>query len=139
MATRKSRGIPGPLENARQRFDRWRTTRTPGSRIPERLWSTAVKLAHGYGINRVASVLQVDYYSLKKRVEEYEAASSHAATAHQDPSSAVFVELPPIRTVTAECVLELEKACGAKMRIHLKAAGIPDLAALSRSFWGAEP
>ena len=139
MATRKSRGISAPLENARQRFERWRTTRTPGARIPERLWSTAVKLAHSYGINRVASALEVDYYSLKKRVDEYDAAASHAATLNRDSSAAVFVELPPMQTGTAECVLELEKACGAKMRVHLKGATIPDLAALSRGFWGAEP
>jgi hypothetical protein len=32
-------------------------------------------------------------------------------------------------------MLELEDAAGAKMRIGLKGFAMPDLAALSRSFW----
>ncbi len=33
------------------------------------------------------------------------------------------------------CTLELENANGAKMRIQLRSAATPDLAAISRSFW----
>ena len=39
---------------------------------------------------------------------------------------------------TQECILELEDVAGAKMRIHIKGMEAPDLAALSRSFWGSE-
>jgi len=38
-----------------------------------------------------------------------------------------------------ECTLEWEDAGGAKMRVHLKGAATPDLAALSRSFWNHQP
>jgi hypothetical protein len=52
---------------------------------------------------------------------------------------APFFELvPPISTAT-ECVVELENAAGAKMRVHLKGVASPDLAALSRSFWDRQP
>jgi hypothetical protein len=45
--------------------------------------------------------------------------------------------LPPGSFVgpTTECVIELEKASGARLRIRLPGAPTPDLAALSRSFW----
>ncbi len=50
-----------------------------------------------------------------------------------------FVELvPPQRACLPECIVELEHPRGAKMRIHLKGVGAPDLTALSRSFWGIE-
>ena len=52
---------------------------------------------------------------------------------------ATFVELaPPVSSGAAECILELENAGGAKMRIHLKGVVTPDLVALSRSFWSSE-
>ena len=59
-------------------------------------------------------------------------------TAAQETTTA-FVELvPPQRACWPECIVELEHPRGAKMRIHLKGAEGPDLAALSRSFWGIE-
>ena len=68
MVGRKHRDIPAPLARGRDRFDSWRRTRKAGTRIPNKLWSLAVKLADGHGLNRTASVLGLDYYSLKKRV-----------------------------------------------------------------------
>jgi hypothetical protein len=51
---------------------------------------------------------------------------------------APFLELvPPLSA--SECLLELENAAGAKMRVHLKGVASPDLAALSRSFWNPRP
>jgi len=50
-----------------------------------------------------------------------------------------FVELASAEHVSRPaCLIELEHPRGAKMRIHLKGAEVPDLAALSRSFWGIE-
>ena len=51
-----------------------------------------------------------------------------------------FVELAsPVQTASGECVLEVENADGAKMRMHLKGVAMPDLVALSRSFWNRQP
>jgi hypothetical protein len=62
-----------------------------------------------------------------------------------DPARALpaFVELaPPVGNglVAApvgpcQCTVEWEDAAGAKMRVELKCTAMPDLAALSRSFW----
>jgi len=136
MATRKARGIPAPLENTRRRFERWRQTRPPKSRIPEALWAAAVRMAESYGLARTASVLRLDYYSLKKRLEQN---AVHRSKTPPAGVKATFVELPrPMQPAVAECVVELEDGAGVKMRIHLKGGEAPDLVALTRSFWKGE-
>ena len=50
--------------------------------------------------------------------------------------AAPFVELvAPTSAGLCHCTLELENPDGAKMRIQLRSAAMPDLAAISRSFW----
>ena len=47
-----------------------------------------------------------------------------------------FVELvSPTSAGVYRCTLELENAVGAKMRVELHSAAMPDLAAISQSFW----
>ena len=131
MSTKKEYGIPAELENVRQRFEEWREARTVRTRVPEPLWAAAVEVARECGINRTAKTLRIDYYGLKRRVE---AASSSAVSSKG--SVGPFLELAaPMATGAIECILELEDAYGAKMRVHLKGVEAPDLAALSQSFW----
>jgi hypothetical protein len=50
--------------------------------------------------------------------------------------AAPFIELvAPASGGLCHCSLELENTSGAKMRIQLKSVAMPDLAAISRSFW----
>lgn len=50
--------------------------------------------------------------------------------------TAPFVELlAPTSAGLCHCTLELENPGGAKMRIQLRSAAMPDLAAISQSFW----
>ncbi len=144
MSTKRTCDLPARLENLRQRFERWRRTRKVQSRIPEPLWAAAVTAAGKYGIHRTAKALRVDYYALKKRVEQNAALAGTqqepAATAGKAAAEATFLELPAAAWPGAgECTLELEDAGGAKLRVHLKGFATPDLAALSRSFWQSEP
>jgi len=145
MGTRRTRDFPAQLEGTCRRFDRWRQTRKGGSRIPETLWALAVKAADKFGLNRTAQVLRLDYYALKKRVEAAGSLHGNAFPRHPDekamsvdgPATATFVELAsPASGGSRECILELEDPGGAKMRVHVKGAEAPDLAALTRSFWG---
>ena len=143
--------MPAGLETLRRRFDRWRRTRKRGSPAPDKLWKPAVQAAGVYGLNRTATALRVNYYALKKQVERAAAGGdlpSEAGAASRDASDglvvsgdgramATFLELaPPESRNAGECILELENPGGAKMRIHLKGVEVPDLAALSRDFWG---
>lgn len=50
--------------------------------------------------------------------------------------AAPFIELvAPTSGGLSHCTLELENTDGTKMRIQLRSAAMPDLAAISRSFW----
>jgi hypothetical protein len=155
MVGRRHREIPAPLSRGRDRFEVWRRTRQVGTRIPDELWSLAVKLADHHGISRTASVLGLDYYSLKKRVEagnsgvtsvpsafvEGSASSDSAfveGSASSDSASArpAFIELSssslqgvPSMGVSNECVVEFEDGAGARLRVHLRGSDAPDLVA----------
>ncbi len=59
-----------------------------------------------------------------------------AANATEAIVSAPFIELmAPAPAGLCHCMLELEKAGGAKMQIQLRSVAMPDLAAISQSFW----
>jgi len=129
MRTHQRSEVPASLSRLGQRFAAWRKTRVAGQRIPESLWNSAVKMAAEHGLNRTASFLKVDYYSLKKRVD--------GASSPAQPST--FVELSPaVLPIMSECVIELEDATGSLMRVRLTGHNLPDLLALSRSFWNAD-
>lgn len=121
------------LEQVEQRFKRWRSTRTRGTPIPEALWASAVGVARAQGLNRTARALRLDYYDLKKRLQSGE---GPACARHAQPT---FVELlTPGAIGSCECLVELENACGAKMRIQLKGGDTAgSLASLSSTFWSA--
>ena len=143
MRTGTTHDVPAWMERLRRRFDRWRETRDGRSRIPEALWASAVKAADRHGLNPTARALRLDYYSLKKRIESD--ASRDGSDRREVAKSAAgeicrgeFFELAPVAPACSpECILELEHPCGAKMRVCLKGAPAPDLAALNRSFWNS--
>ena len=144
MSTSRTRDLPGGLEGVRRRFERWRRTHRPRSRIPDTLWAAAVRAASTCGVHRASKALRLGYYSLKDRVEQQ---STAAPDRVEGAAAATFVELDPpagqgfaaMPVGRCECTLELEDASGAKMRVHLKTFQPPDLAILSRSFWNPAP
>ena len=157
MSTRTRHGLAAPLVGVRRRFERWRRSREVGTRIPESLWDAAVKAAQKCGLAQTSRALSVDYYTLKKRLEAVPPAGvtgkakrrvkakphRRVDVAGSDATSAVgvepaFLEVPaPVSGGVAECVLELDRADGTKMRLHLKGIEAPDPGVLIRSFWGA--
>jgi hypothetical protein len=127
--SRERRALPLDLARLQQRFGRWRQTHRARARISNSLWAAAVKLAAGYGICRTAKALRVDYYSLKRRVEQESAGT-------RGLPQETFLELPPsLSASVGECAMEWEDAAGSKRRVHLKGFPASDLAALGRSFW----
>jgi hypothetical protein len=121
--------VPTSLSRLEQRFAAWRKKRAAGQRIPQSLWKSAVEVAAQHGVSSTATFLRLDYYALKKRMED--ASSSR-------PSSA-FVELPAVPlSMMSECIIEWEDVAGARMRVQLRGQNAPDVLALSRGFWDAE-
>lgn len=131
MHTSDNGGLPARLEATRQRFEQWRRTRQGRTQIPDGLWATAVKMAGSYGVSQTAKVLRLDYYGLKKRLEQ------EAAAAGPDTGTVTtFLELPaPACSGSGECVLEMEDIAGLKKRVQVKGLEASELAALVRSFW----
>jgi hypothetical protein len=118
------------LEEAKGRFEEWRSNRRGKARIPAELWSAAVEVARKEGINRTARELHVAWDDLKRRVTTTE-------EVRRQPGSAAFVELITPQTPSVpECTLEVEGRRG-KLRIQLKGALASDLAVLSRALFEA--
>lgn len=124
----ESNGEP-QIERVRERLEAWRKSRKPRSRIPERLWDAAAELARSYGVHKVARALHLDYYNLRDRRDGIVRSETGA-----DKRPASFIEVTGRATQPAECVIELESAKGAKMRIHLKGESVPEAATLCAEF-----
>lgn len=119
-------GLPDLLSITKQSIEQWRAKRRPRSRLPEDLWREAIELARVHGVNKVARTLKLDYYSLKKRV----------SVAEIEPKAPEFIQILDGAAAIGkpECVIELEDGSGAKLRISLRGAGVPDIPALARAF-----
>ena len=109
MKRSKSSLLPARLARGRERFETWRKKHKGYHRLPESLWSAAVKLAGVYGVSRTAHALRLEYGGLKKRM---------AATASDSSAApAAFVQLLGSELTTAtECVIECEDAHGSAFR-----------------------
>lgn len=122
--------LPGDLARARDRFDAWRDRRPVGGRIPQPLWSLAVRLVNRYGVSRTATALGLDYYSLKKRFET-------DASAGRSDSSA-FVEVPAPLVFSKQCQVEFSNGAGASLRVQLVGYDPAEAAAFVCGCWNAE-
>jgi hypothetical protein len=128
---KNQRQVGEDLGRVQRAFSQWRRKRKFGTRIPERLWVSAVKLVAVHGLNRTAHALSLDYYSLKERVDQ----ADNSAAINRGQRGASFVELtPPMFAGSQECVIDFENVMGSKMRITMKGEAV-DLVALSQSFW----
>jgi hypothetical protein len=126
------------LSPLKRQFDQWRAGRKVGARIPLELWAGAVAAAVEYGAYRVAADLHLDYAVLKRR------AALAGGTVPATELAPRFVELfapagatRPAVASQPECVVELENARGAKMRVELNGSGLAALAGLCSAFWSA--
>ena len=125
-------GVAAALSRAQREFERWRQRRRPRERIPEELWRQAAELACACGVNRTARALRLDYNALKKHLP--------AATG-SGRRTAEFVEILPgaMPAGRPECLIEVEDAGGAKMRVHVQGRSLPDLGALLDVFRRGRP
>jgi hypothetical protein len=122
--------LPCELKELSRRINLWRRDPSRGRRMPEFLWALAVHLARQHSVHRVARCLHLDYYSLKRRMQ----GAAETACAEANPT---FIELPAFSSGgMPECNIEVEHPRGARMRIHVKGTALPDLASITRAFFG---
>jgi hypothetical protein len=124
--------ISRDIDEVLSELNMWRRARKPGSCVPEAIWSRAVRLAGVHGAARIARVLRLDYYGLRRRL---------GSSVEQPPASdPAFVEFrASVAVPGCDCQVELERPDGSRMRIQLRSPSLPDLAALSQSFWRGAP
>jgi hypothetical protein len=125
---RRKQALPAALLRARKRFDAWRKRHRPRAPLAQELWDEAVALGREHGQHRTARALGLDYGSLGRRMK-----SARAAKGENDRGPGSFVEM--FGPLGQECSIEWEDTDGAKMRICLRGAAVPDLGSLSRDFW----
>ena len=131
MKHRSKSPLPAKLAQGLKCFEQWRSKQKPRTRLPDPLWSLATELAREFGLNPTASILRLDYYGLKKRLEQPVVDDTSSATAN--PS---FLELLPVETTPAvECTIECQNAAGTQIRIQLKGPNLPDLTGLCSELW----
>jgi hypothetical protein len=125
------------LTQLKRQFDRWRAGRMVGERIPVDLWAGAVAAAVEHSAYRVAAELHLDYAVLKRRAAL--AGGKAAATELTPRFVELFAPAGPTTSATSqlECVVELDNARGAKMRVELNGKGLAGLAGLCSAFWSA--
>lgn len=121
------------LEQARRRFEEFRSTQTKRVALPESLWDEAARAARRYGVNVVAHELRLDYSKLKREMVKQD----RPKVTRKKVSPPTFVELigaaPGGMT---SCLVEMESAGGGKLRLDLKAIATTELAGLIRAFMG---
>jgi hypothetical protein len=117
------------LQQLAEQFSHWRQSRrTPyGSRIPEALWTEAVRLVQQLPLTRVAEALHLKPHALKRR-------SGIGTTAAPPPARALpFVEVSLGARRAATTEVEIQRPDGMRLRITYCDTA-PALASLVQAF-----
>ena len=112
------------LAPVRRALETWRKTRKPRQPIPERVWGQMAVLARRHGVSRICQALRLDYYSLKRRVQESAGAPD-------------FVEVKMASTVDQApgCTTQLEDGKGRKLLLRWSCSPGPEILGVVESFW----
>ena len=123
------------LEEVRCRFETWRSRKETGSRIPNGLWQAAVEQCHDHSVLEVSRALRLNYNALKDRVQKPKKMAL--------PPSGGCVEFVEVgfeaMARPPECVVEMEAANGAKLKVHFKGGVDFDLLGLTKAFLDKRP
>ena len=135
MAKMRVGFVPEGVRGVREQFEGWRAVKKPRERIPVALWAAAAKLCQTYSVYRVSRWLRVSHAGLQKR-------AGRRVKARACGPKPAFVEwdLPggilPVAS-SAEYVVELAAGMDGVQRIHVRGAGVAEVAALARALRGA--
>lgn len=127
--------LPTPtLTDIQFKFAAWRKTKKHRSRIPEELWTAAVKLSRNHSICSISRALSLSYTNLKTRVKDSQEIQDKCKTT----PSLEFIPIDIVSSLTdsVECIVEMEHRNGNKMRMHFKGKADLDLQSFAESFWG---
>ena len=141
MTGRTGTGVaPAQVRVVQDRFERWRKNKLGRERIPERLWSAAVKLCERHALDRVRRWLRLNYTALRDRAGS---ARRSGSTPQKKKSVPAFVEwvstAPTSASSGAEYVLEVVDARGPDVRLRVRGTTVAQVAELARLLRRQEP
>ncbi|MEA2078334.1 MAG: hypothetical protein U9P00_00455 [Pseudomonadota bacterium] len=125
---------PLTLEEVADHFERWRSNKKKGERIPEALWFEAVGLVTDYPLSRVCRTLRLCATDLKK----HQAVLSAGKELAVPRSERSFVEIDraivaqAMRPSATPVLVEMERPDG--LRLRLQPANSADMLALMARF-----
>ncbi len=99
--------------------------------MPKELWQQAVVLAKEHGLNKTARALNVKYYSLKKHLDE--TGSDDLMPAKTEPDFIEFVG-GVMTPGCVECMIEWVDGSDVTVRMHIRGAGLSELASVAGVF-----
>jgi hypothetical protein len=128
------------LQAVETRFRHWRQQRTSRSqRIPEELWSEAVRVGSVEGVSFTARVLRLDYCAFCERVEQARPGAARVGSqlaVSEAAGSPAFVQVQvPDSECGAGIVIELTARDGDRMRIEARDAVRIDVTGMVQAFW----
>jgi hypothetical protein len=114
-STKQSRSRPS-LNEVKQRFSDWRSTRSKHSRIPDELWGKVLDLANHYALEEISSSLNISI----KQIQAKLAMVANTVTFVQAQAVSSPVTQPSISTDihTGTCLIELHRPDGSKLVIR---------------------
>lgn len=117
--------LPVAVMRVRSQFEGWRAVKEPRDRIPERLWDAAVDAARRHGVHTVCRAVKLEYAALSRRVQARAGEASHTPA---------FIELETSAPGDVECIVELEKSNGTRMRICVRDGASIDWPRMKEAF-----
>lgn len=117
------------LEAVRQQFEKWRSQRKRGTRIPQSLWQNAVGLSDRHTAGEIARVLGLHYGRLKQRISALD-----GETPRPTAEGMEFVSIGALPSGHTEMV-ELEDRSGKRLKVHLRGAGPGRVIEVAKALW----
>ena len=137
--SRGGSAAPVQVRAVQDRFERWRKNKLGRERIPERLWSAAVKLCERHGLDRVRRWLRLNYAALRDRIGRARRSGPGPQKKNSSPRFVEWVSTAPASSSEAEYVLEVQDARGPSVCLRVRGAAITQVAELARLLRRQEP
>jgi hypothetical protein len=126
------------LSTLREQVEQWRERRTKRTRIPEDLWTAAVRVARVEGVYATSQATRFNYDRLKDRMAPAETEVGQGRG--EAIETAAFIELAGAQLAGSggTTVVQIVGRRGGRMRIDVNGASGVDVVGLAQAFWSHE-
>jgi len=106
------------LDDVKNHFDHWRTTRAKRGKIPDSLWSEVKTLIGRYPTNKIAQTLGVNAYQISTDVNNKTDFTFVTARRAVLPSPSTNNASPCSTNIKDTCLLEIHRPGGSLLKIN---------------------